>query len=166
MLFIQFLWPLLAIIEILTKDFHLFSLHDMFRLLAPCSRGGFYKNLLRRSKKSEYFRVRLTVCQTIVSFWLYIVIFSFQQTEEPFRQFAEALGALPDRARGPKHHQPCWKRLKYLTDFSILYFRMVSKLKSIDLTSDMKLLRVGVTISVFVTWAPLTEISPKKIYGR
>ena len=41
---VQFLWPLLAIIEILTKDLHLFSLHDMFRRLAPCSRGGFYKN--------------------------------------------------------------------------------------------------------------------------
>ena len=70
-------------------------------------------------------------------------IFSSQQTEEPFRQFAEELGALPDRARGPKHHQPCWKRLKYVTDFSILYFGMLSKLTSIDLTSDMKLLRVS-----------------------
>ena len=43
------------------------------------------------------------------------------------------------------------KRLKYVTDFSILYVGMLSKLKSIDLTSDMKLLRVGVTISVLVT---------------
>ena len=89
-------------------------------------------------------------------------IFSSQQREEPFRQFAEELGALPDRARGPEHHQPCRKRLKYVTDFSILYFGMLSKLKSIDLTSDMKLLRVGVIISVLVTWATLTEISPKR----
>ena len=40
-----------------------------------------------------------------------------------------------------------------------MYFRMLSKLKSIDLTSDMKLLRVGVTISVFVT---ITSILGKK----
>ena len=122
MLFVHFPWPLLAIIEILTKDLHLYSLHDMFRLLAPCSRGGFYKNLLRRSKKGEYFRVRLTVYQTTVLFWLYIVIFSSQQTEEPFRQFAEELGALPDQARGPKHHQPCKKKAKICNGFFNLVF--------------------------------------------
>ena len=44
MLFVQFPWPLLAIIEILTKDLHLFSPHNMFRRLAPCSRGGFEMN--------------------------------------------------------------------------------------------------------------------------
>ena len=44
MLFVQFPWPLLAIIEILTKDLHLFSPHNMFRRLAPCSRGGFETN--------------------------------------------------------------------------------------------------------------------------
>ena len=44
MLFVQFLCPLLAIIEIFTKDLHLFSLHNMFRRMAPCSRGGFYWN--------------------------------------------------------------------------------------------------------------------------
>ena len=43
-LFVQFLWPLPAIIKIFTKDLHFISLHDMFRRLAPCSRGGFYKN--------------------------------------------------------------------------------------------------------------------------
>ena len=38
MLFVQFPWPLLVIIEILTKDLHLFSPYNMFRRLAPCSK--------------------------------------------------------------------------------------------------------------------------------
>ena len=58
MLFVQFPWPLLAIIEILTKDLHLFSLHNMFRRLAPFSRGVFYRNgkvatLYPRPRESE-----------------------------------------------------------------------------------------------------------------
>ena len=53
MLFVQFPWPLLAIIEILTKDLHLFSPYNMFRRLAPCSKCISYPFGVRQSMVGE-----------------------------------------------------------------------------------------------------------------
>ena len=55
-------------------------------------------------------------------FLKYSLLFISQWSEEPLWQFAEELGALPGRARGPKHHQPCWKRVKRITDLVNLLF--------------------------------------------
>ena len=52
----------------------------------------------------------------------YSLLFISQWSEEPLWQFPEELGALPGRARGPKHHQPCWKRVKHITDLANLVF--------------------------------------------